>query len=148
MGESASQKTSFPIYSKTDYINAKTQDGHDAFSLARTYDHEEILNELFQHIPKDDYRWIEKEKDIFNHIYKAILSEDFKLLDCYPPWLVINESTGQTILHIACTLGYSNVVLHLLQRQESTSHKPNAIFFYKTNNMVLLPFFLRLMRVK
>ncbi|CAF0925059.1 unnamed protein product [Adineta steineri] len=31
-----SHKTSFHIYSKIDYLNAKTRDGHDAFSFART----------------------------------------------------------------------------------------------------------------
>lgn len=124
MGESASHKTCFPIYSKIDYINSKTRDGHDAFSLARTYDHEEILEELFRHIPSDDFRW--KEKHMI--IYKAILIEDLYFLHLYPIWFVINENSCETILHVACTLGCSTTVLHLLQRQDLDHHGPNAIF--------------------
>jgi len=146
MGQNASHKTCFPIYSKIDYINAKTPDGHDAFSLAQTYDHEQILEELFKHIPSNDFRWKEKDKVIFNQIYKAILTEDFNILDSYPVWLIINVNTGETALHLACTLGCSNTVLHLLQRLDSDHHGPNAIFLREKHHG-LLQFFPLLMQV-
>ncbi|CAF4580342.1 unnamed protein product [Rotaria sp. Silwood1] len=128
--QSISHRTSFPIYSKTDYINAKTTDGHDAFSLSQIYNHQEILEELFKHIPRDDFRWREKDKIIFDQIYKAILAENISLLDSYPTWLVINEKTGETPLHVACTQGCPKTVLHLLNRQYSNddNHGPNIIF--------------------
>ncbi|CAF0781111.1 unnamed protein product [Adineta steineri] len=53
-----SHKTSFLI----DYINAKTRDGHDVLSFARTYDHEQIIEELCEHLSHDDYRRQEKDK--------------------------------------------------------------------------------------
>jgi ankyrin repeat protein len=128
MGQSASHKTCFPICSKIDYINAKTRDGHDAFSLARIYDHEQIIEELFKHLSLDNLKWEENDKLIFDRIYKAILAEDLDILDSYPVWLVINENTGETILHIASAMGCATTVLHLLQRQYTDHHRPNVIF--------------------
>ncbi|CAF1080228.1 unnamed protein product [Rotaria sordida] len=133
--QSISHKTSYPIYSKIDYINANTTDGHDAFSLARAYNHEEILEELFKHIPHDDFRWQEKDKIICDQIYEAILTEDLSLIDSYPAWLVINESTGETPLHIACTRGCPKAVLHLLNRQYlDDDHSSNIIFLREKQN--------------
>lgn len=87
-----------------------------------------ILEELFQHIPKNDFHWKDKDKIIFNQIYKAILTEDLHTLNSYSIWMIINENTGETILHIACTLGPSTTVLHLLRRQILNDHEPNVIF--------------------
>ncbi|CAF2737375.1 unnamed protein product [Rotaria sp. Silwood2] len=134
--QSISHKPSFPIYSKLDYIHAKTTDGHDAISLAQTYNHEEILEELFKHIQHNYFRWQEKDKIIFDQIYKAILAEDPSLIDSYPAWLVINEKTGETPLHIACTHGCPTIVLHLLNRQYSNDdhRSPNIIFLREKQN--------------
>ncbi|UJR32312.1 hypothetical protein I4U23_019776 [Adineta vaga] len=128
MGRSVSHKTCFPICTKMDYINANTTDGHDAFSLAQSYDHQDILEELFKHIPHDHFRWQEKDKSISNRIYRAILAEDLTILDLYPIWFVINEQTGETILHIACKFGCLTTVQYLLERQQQDDHEPNAIF--------------------
>lgn len=117
MGESASHKTCFPIYSKLDYITAKTSDGHDAFSLAQIYDHNEILDGLFQHLSLDDYRWKEKDQRIIHQISKAILTENFHILNLYPNWMIIDEQSGETILHHACTLGYLTTVSYLIERE-------------------------------
>ncbi|CAF1226676.1 unnamed protein product [Adineta ricciae] len=129
MGRSASHKECFPIRSKLDYINAKSRDGHDAFSLARMYEHDEILDELFKHIPSDDVHWQERHRMVSNRICKAIHVDDYLTLDSYPSWFIINENTGETILHLACTLGCSTTVQYLLERQRKDHHQgPNAIF--------------------
>ena len=128
MGQSASRKSCFPIQSKLDYINARTRDGHDAFSFARTYDRREILEELFRHISPDDHRWNERDQASFHQIYQAILTDDLPTLRAYPIWLVINENTGETILHVACTLAGSSTVSQLLDGQNFDRHGPNVLF--------------------
>ncbi|CAF1165935.1 unnamed protein product [Rotaria magnacalcarata] len=133
--DSISNKTSLRMNSKIDYINAKTTDGYDAFSLAETYNNQQILEELFQHIPYDDFQWNEEDKIIFDLIYRAILDEDFRIIDSYPIWLVVNETTGETPLHIAYKLGCPIVVLHLLHRQYSNNKiEPNIIFLREKQN--------------
>ncbi|CAF3373663.1 unnamed protein product [Rotaria socialis] len=133
--DSISNKTSLPMNSKIDDINAKTTDGYDAFSLARIYNNQKILEELFQHIPYDDFQWNERDKIIFDQIYQAISDEDFRVIDSYPIWLVIDETAGETPLHNACKLGCPIVVLHLLHRQYSDNKiEANIIFLREKQN--------------
>lgn len=116
-------------------MNAKTTDGHDAFSIARFYNNEEIVEELFKHLPCHNYHWQEKDKITYDQLQKAILNEDLSFIDSYPIWLVINENTGETPLHIACKYGCCAVVLHLLDRQYSNNNQdPNIIFLREKEN--------------